>query len=323
MRGSTPRSSAGTCPNTTSPGELIVPQADDAILADINAHPEVWGDEGTSYSHSDCPNGPFYDALAQQNDPYNVKPLFYLMSYVNQTADFLPSDSFEGDDLDYLGWVDFTKLDQSLRTLDLSDNDAGCDLDDGRDHSTCKGDQCNADGDLQAVYTAGYTTAMRAVPSVIDTWRRTIDSRAPSSTVEFTRTDGLPMREWNNSPITVHMTDADDDEDGGFRASGLWKIHGELDGARIDGARRHPLVGRHGRRRAHARVHVGGQVRQRREPRHRLRHRPYAARGDIPGAAAELPHERRPDGDVGGHRCPFRSRIRGRLPRQPGDRQER
>jgi len=214
----------------TSPGEVIWPKGSEEILADLNAHPEVWGDEGTSYGHNDCPNGTFYDGLPFSYDWYNVKPLFYLMSYVNQTADFLPSDSFEGDTLDYLGWVDFSQLDPALQFLDLSDNDAGCDLDDGRDHSTCKSDQCNADGDLQAVYTAGYTTAMRAVPGVIDAWRRTVDSHDPSSTVELTRTDGKPLAEWNNSPVTVHMTSAVDEESK-FRASGVWKIYGELDGA--------------------------------------------------------------------------------------------
>ncbi|HEX9093421.1 MAG TPA: hypothetical protein VF902_05510, partial [Coriobacteriia bacterium] len=212
------------------------PLDNQTIYNDIMAHPAVWGEEGTSFGHEDCPvtGQPFYDELTLAASPHQVQPLFYLMSYVNQTADFLPSDSFPGDRLDYLNWVDFDQLDQSLMTLDLSDNDAGCDTDDGRDHSTCKSDQCNADGDLQRIYTAGYTTAVRALPGLIDAWRWALDSRAPSSTVELTRSDGKPVGEWNNWPVSVHMTAAEDTDPRGDRASGLWKIHGELDGEPSD-----------------------------------------------------------------------------------------
>lgn len=228
-------------PDTIRPGEVIYAKLSEDIYQDMLAHwSDVFQGEGESFCHTcDYTGNEFCDELAQQYPRHNVHPLFYLMSYVNQTADFCPSDgdeitgSFVGDRLDYLNWVNFDLLDQSLPDRDLSDNESGCDPGDGRDHSDpiCHNEMCNADLDLWDILKTGYGTAFRAVPGVIDAWRRTLDSRAPKSVVDITRTDYEPYLEdgWNNCPLSVRMTDATD-EGGRFRASGVWKVYGELDG---------------------------------------------------------------------------------------------
>jgi hypothetical protein len=75
-----------------------------------------------------------------------------------------------------------------------------------------------------------YAGIFKASPALIDLFRRTVDANPPVTTTEVTRADGEPVVEWNNSPVTVALTDATDGANPCFRPSGVWKIWGLCDG---------------------------------------------------------------------------------------------
>ena len=161
--------------------------------------------------------------------------VFYYMYYVNQVGNYFASDDEDGNTSEPIGWLggfpgfptelwngdsdEVVSAQDSAGLAGLDDND-GCD--------------CNFDDDLAKILMWSYGTSFRATPGMIDLFRSTVDKVPPTSIVEMTRVDGLPMAgwgEWNNSPITVHITGATDEGNPGFRPSGVWKLWGTVDGA--------------------------------------------------------------------------------------------
>jgi hypothetical protein len=161
--------------------------------------------------------------------PSNVPQLFYLMYTVNQYGDFSPSDDYDGDTFEPTGWCDYgdpeirwTNNDDEPLTGDgsmvtLSDNDSDP-------------DNNNIDGDLTTILRVGWRAAFRAAPALIDLFRRTVDAVPPVTNFGVTRADGAPLREWNNSIVTVTLSSAEDGANPGYRASGIWKRWGLCDG---------------------------------------------------------------------------------------------
>ena len=159
--------------------------------------------------------------------PYNVPQLFYLMYTVNQYGDFSPSDGYDGDSYDPTGWADYSDpliLWANDEGEPLTDEDSSDTLDDND-----PGDN-NDDGDYTDILKVGWRAAFQASPAVIDLFRDTVDNVAPVTSFTVERTDGEDVVEWNNSPVTVTLTGAEDGARPGWRASGVWKVWGECDG---------------------------------------------------------------------------------------------
>jgi hypothetical protein len=202
---------------------LSVPTNNNVILSDMLYPDSYW--EGADEVRGESL------FMSDGYEPYNMEQLFYIMYYVNQTGDYFASDDEDGSSHDPIGWLDgypgwptqlwngdadeWVSIHNSDGLYGLYDND-GCDCDD--------------DGDLSKITTWAYGGAFRAMPAVLNLFRRTVDAVPPDTVVEMTRVDGNPVVEWNNSPVTVQLTGAVDGSNPGWRASGTWKVWGLLDG---------------------------------------------------------------------------------------------
>jgi hypothetical protein len=159
--------------------------------------------------------------------PYNVPQLFYLMYTVNQYGDFSPSDGYDGDASDPTGWADYTD------PLILWQNDEGEPLTGAGSADTLDDNDpgdTNADGDYTDILNVGWRAVVRVSPAVIDLFRDTVDDVAPVTSFTVERVDGEDVVEWNNSPVTVTLTGAEDGAKPGWRPAGLWKVWGECGG---------------------------------------------------------------------------------------------
>ncbi len=199
---------------------LEVPMGNAAILNDMLSPASYW--EGSA----EVPDEPF---LPDPNSLTNVQQLFYILYVVNQTANWFASDGETGNTTEPIGWLDYSNFPNCLHDdpgnpthcVSAWDSDGLADNDDNNtDH----------DGDLSLIARWGYGTAFRAVPAVLNLFRRTVDNAPPISTVVKTRLDGEPLAFWNNSPVTVHITGATDYGNPGFLPSGVWKLWGRVDG---------------------------------------------------------------------------------------------
>jgi hypothetical protein len=209
------------CPESWDRTILYVPTNNASILNDMfNANPnwEVIEDQELYEAE--------WDILRDPNSIINQQQLFYILYYVNQTANYFASDNGDGNSDDPIGWLNgypgfpgnelHYDCDLSLETSvhdqwGLADNDV--------DDSDC-------DGDLSLIAKWTYGTVYRAIPAVINLFRRTLDNAPPDTTVEMSRLDGKPIIEWNNSSVTVQLTDAIDSGNYGRRASGKWRVWG-------------------------------------------------------------------------------------------------
>jgi len=95
------------------------------------------------------------------------------------------------------------------------------------DNDSC---DCDYDGDMATIGTWTYGAAFKATPTIIELFRRTVDSVPPVTTADVTRADGKPVVQWNNSPVTVRLVSAEDLGNPGFRVAGVWKVWGLCDG---------------------------------------------------------------------------------------------
>ena len=172
---------------------------------------------------------------------YNTQQFFYILYWADQIGNYFASDDEDGysNDYDPIGWMggypDFPNVlhDEDGNAVSihswhgLVDNDSDC----GGCTDRCVFGECDADGDLSLIATWCYGAAFKASPALIDLFRRTVDHVPPVTTVETTRADGEPVVEWNNSIVTVRLTEAQDGSNGpGARASGVWKRWGRCDG---------------------------------------------------------------------------------------------
>jgi hypothetical protein len=156
-------------------------------------------------------------------DAYNLHPLFYLMYTVNQYGDFSPSDGYDGDWNDILGWCNYldgvipwqNAYGDPLTGTGSEDTIAVNDVDNE-----------NVNGNFDCILLSGWRAAVRAAPAVLDLFHRTVDDVAPVSTCFVMRADGKDVAEWNNSVLTVKITNAEDGARAGFPASGVWKRWG-------------------------------------------------------------------------------------------------
>lgn len=223
---------------------LYPPHDNQAILNDIYAS----GWSADELADPDPDSGDPY--LATVDPVYNMQQLFRIMYTVNETANYFASDGEDGNTYEPMGWLNgYAGFPGHLHTGDgpaydeispqaedaLTNNESGCE--NGMPFPLCtEDDSCDCDGDLTTIATWGYGATFRAMPAVIDLFRRTIDDVPPETTVDKTRLDGRPVVEWNNSPVTVKLTAAEDHgrpkaEGGELRASGVWKIWGLCEGA--------------------------------------------------------------------------------------------
>lgn len=203
--------SGGTWP--TPPGGLLVPLGTDQVISALTAAGS-WADDPELMTAS----------------PYGLQQLFYLMYTVNQYGDFSPSDGAEGDSNDRLQWADYH---DGIIAWENSDGEP---LTDGGSETTINVNDAGDDdtnGNLSLILQVGWRAAWRAAPMLVDLFRKTVDNVPPLSDVVVSRADGAAVAEWNNSPVTVQITNATTDgarTDIGMPASGVWKLWGEVEG---------------------------------------------------------------------------------------------
>jgi len=175
-----------------------------------------------------------FPELAEPGLPYNMQKFFYLLYWANQFGSWFASDDVDGQAYDPIGWLGGypgfpTTFPSGYDIYDhhgLDNNDSGCDG--CTDH--CRWDECDADWDLTAISNWVYAGIFKASPALIELFRRTVDANPPVTATKVTRADGEPVVEWNNSPVTVAITDATDEANPCFRPSGVWKKWGLCDG---------------------------------------------------------------------------------------------
>lgn len=205
-------------PESPPRGGLMVPLNTDDVIA-VLANAGEWSDDDELF----IPSG------------VGLQQLFYLMYAVNQYGDFSPSDgdilySRDGDSFDILSWANYND------GIIAWTNSLGEPLTDADSGSTIAVNDYNDDdahGNFTLILDVGWRAAWRALPAVVDLFRKTVDNAPPVSDFVVTRADGKDVVEWNNSIVTVRITPATIDQartDAGMPASGVWKLWGEVDG---------------------------------------------------------------------------------------------
>jgi hypothetical protein len=221
---------------------LYPPHDNQAILNDIYAS----GWSADELADPDPDSGDPY--LATVDPVYNMQQLFRIMYTVNETANYFASDGEDGNVDEPIGWLNgYAGFPGCLHTGDgpaydeispqaedaLTNNESGCE--NGKPHPLCTDDTCDCDGDLTTIAMRGYKATFRAMPAVIDLFRRTIDDVPPITTLEVTPgPEEESQAGWYNTPVTVELTNAEDHgrpkaEGGELRASGVWQIWGLCD----------------------------------------------------------------------------------------------
>jgi hypothetical protein len=186
------------------PGPIIYPiPSNDAIATDMVSAPWV----GAAETFED----PFLSNTSLTK-LYNMPQVFYYMYYVNQIGNYFASDDEEGNanTTDLIGWLGgFPGFPTQLWDADSSEEDKHVSAQSGSgvgglaDNDGC---DCDDDGDLSTIMRWAYGASFRATPGMIDLFRRTVDNVPPDTAVDMTRLDGKPLKEWNNSPVTVKLT---------------------------------------------------------------------------------------------------------------------
>ena len=170
---------------------------------------------------------------------YNMQQFFYIMYYVNQMGNYFASDSVDGDTWEAIGWLDHYSRILPVPVLHCPDCSGGIrnaqssdGLNPDNDGYECTDDDDNdRDGDLSMIMHWAYGASFAGMPGMLDLFRRTVDAVPPVSEVATTRTDGAPMREWNNVPVRVEITGATDQGNPDNRVAGVYKRWGKVDGA--------------------------------------------------------------------------------------------
>ena len=174
--------------------------------------------------------------LAQPGYAYNMQKYFYLLYWANQFGSYFASDGVSGQAYDPTGWLcGYPGFPQTLpggqsawNCEALANNADSCP--NGNPYGRCRNGKCDCDYDLTTIAWWCYGGVFKASPMLIEVFRVTVDIHAPETATEVTRDDGLPVVEWNNSPVTVRLTGATDEANEGMRPSGVWKIWGLCDG---------------------------------------------------------------------------------------------
>jgi len=176
--------------------------------------------------------------LAYPYSVYNKQQFFFVMYWVNQMGNYFASDSENGDVWEIFGWLEgYSRIPYLVLHCPTTcengwtwpqDRDGLNPDNDGQD-GTADSDN-DDDGDLSTIAEHAYGASMSGSVALIDLFRRTVDAVPPVSIVTKTRADGLPYREWNNSPVRVEITGATDAGNPYLRASEVWMRWGLADG---------------------------------------------------------------------------------------------
>jgi len=226
------------------PGPIIYPPHDNAAILNqiLNANGGCWDGD------CDYPIGPDSGSWADQDQylfnlsypysVYNQQQFFYIMYSVNQMGNYFASDSEDGNVWEPVGWLNNYARISPTPVLHCPDCEGGWtwaqDSDglnpdnDGTDGTD--DDDNDRDGDLSMIAHWGYGASFAGMPAMLDLFRRSVDAVPPVSTVATTRTDGAPLREWNNVPVMVQITNATDYSNPYLRAAGVYKRWGKVDG---------------------------------------------------------------------------------------------
>ena len=218
-----------TDPSKTSPGRIFLPPSKQAIIQRVRER-TAWAGRDEFFADT---------LLSNPDDPANTAQLFWIMYVTNQWSNYFASDGESGNKTVRLGWVDYEALGfpaylhrygayvsaQSESALD--DNEGGC------GHPGSGDEYCNADYDLSTIAKWGYAASMKGCGGIIELFRRTVDNAPPVTAVTLTRNDGQPCTagSWNDSPVTVRLSNAVDSGSLGFPiASGVWTLYGLVNG---------------------------------------------------------------------------------------------
>lgn len=218
------------------PGPILYPPHNNAEILNtvLNSNGGYWDEDQDTPIEPDtgdwAAQDEYFFNLSYPYSVYNKQQLFYIMYVVNQTGNYFASDGEDGDSWEGIGWLNqYPGFPLHLHTDCSQDFVTSVHSKQGLYPDNDEGDT-DCDGDLSLIAHWAYAASFRAAPAMIDLFRRSVDAVPPVSTVETSRADGQPMREWNNSPVTVKIVSAEDFGNPYLRVAGVWKRWGKVDG---------------------------------------------------------------------------------------------
>ena len=156
--------------------------------------------------------------------------LYYLMYTANQITDYFASEEGEGDTDDRRGWVDFSNPPPGpTSSMELHDNSWDC-------YCICPACPCppmpmqcvdddnDDDGQLTQIANVSYVYAMRASATMLKSFRDSIDSVPPETTIELEGVEGHDG--WFRDDVLMEFSA----EDFGDHPSGVYKTYWKFQG---------------------------------------------------------------------------------------------
>lgn len=136
-------------------------------------------------------------------DPWMYAKLYYLMYTAAQTADWFPSDDYDGNSDDRHGWMDYSTFPAKPRTK--ADLDGNWWYDAGEMTYYCS----NHDGDFTRIAETCFVHAIRAVASLYLAFRDSFDGMSPVTTDSLQYTNPPPYTDWTNDSVTITLSAQD------------------------------------------------------------------------------------------------------------------